>query len=116
MKIPYALSIFSLASLGCALISGCSTSPSHTTSSYHPGPVTGRGVGTAVGAAAGNAVAGGVAFHEGLVSGAAASFDTATHVVRKWRTETTSDGRTIQVPEDILVDANGQPINPPAKK
>jgi hypothetical protein len=30
--------------------------------------------------------------------------------VRTWRTETTSDGRTIQVPHDTSVDAYGRPI------
>lgn len=116
MKIINVTSIVSLAGLNCALISGCSTSPSYTTSPYHPGPVIGRGLGTAVGATAGNVVGGGVAFGEGVVRGGAAPFDTTTHIVRKWHTETTSDGRTIQVPEDILVDANGQPVNQPAKK
>ncbi|MEI8063007.1 MAG: hypothetical protein WCH84_02980, partial [Verrucomicrobiota bacterium] len=46
------------------------------------------------------------------VGGIAAPFDTTTHIVRRWHTEITPDGRTIQVPEDILVDANGRPVNP----
>ncbi|MEI8243596.1 MAG: flagellar motor protein MotB [bacterium] len=92
------------------LAAGCST-PSYTTSSYHPGPVAGRAVGTGVGVVAGNAAGFVVGTGEGLVQGATAPFDTTTHVVRRWRTETTADGRTIQVAEDILVDSQGRPVN-----
>jgi len=45
-----------------------------------------------------------------VVAGAAAPFNNTTRIVRRWRTETTSDGRTVQVPEDILVDAQGRPV------
>ncbi len=97
------------------LCSGC-TSPSYTTSPYQPGPVVGRAIGTGAGAVAGNAAGLVVGTGEGLVSGIAAPFDTTTHLVRRWHTEITPDGRTIQVPEDILVDANGRPVPypPPA--
>jgi hypothetical protein len=94
-----------------ALAAGCST-PSPTTSSYHPGPVVGRTVGTGVGVVAGNAAGLVVGTTEGVVQGMAAPFDNTTHVVRRWRTETTTDGRTIQVPEDILVDSKGRPVGP----
>ncbi len=104
-----------LAALSVALLSaGCST-PSYTTSPYHPGPVIGRGLGTGVGVVAGNAAGTAVGFGEGVVAGVAAPFDTTTRVVRRWHTETTSDGRTIQVAEDILVDANGRPVVAGAK-
>lgn len=79
-----------------------------------PGPATGRAVGAGVGAVGGN-VAGGVAgFGEGVAHAASAPFNNTTRVVRRWRTETTADGRTIQVPEDIVVDEYGRPVNPPA--
>ena len=96
--------------------SGCASNPgsSGITSPYHPGPVAGRAVGTGVGVVAGNAAGFAVGVGEGLVEGAAAPFDSTTRVVRHWRTETTADGRTIQVPVDILVDANGRPVNMPA--
>jgi hypothetical protein len=35
-------------------------------------------------------------------------------MVRYWKTETTPDGRTIQVPYDILVDQYGRPAHMPA--
>jgi hypothetical protein len=35
-------------------------------------------------------------------------------MVRYWRTEMTSDGRTIQVPYDVLVDQYGRPVKMPA--
>jgi hypothetical protein len=97
-----------VAALGL-LAAGCA-SPSSTTSAYQPGPVVGRGLGTGVGLVAGNAAGAGVGFTEGVVAGAAAPFDTTTHIVRRWHTETTSDGRIIQVPEDILVDSVGRPV------
>jgi hypothetical protein len=93
------------------LAAGCTT-PSPTTSSYHPGPVVGRTVGTGVGVVGGNAVGLVVGATEGVVGGMAAPFDNTSHMVRRWRTETTADGRTIQVPEDILVDAKGRPVGP----
>ena len=89
---------------------GCTTNPNYTTSPYHPGPVIGRSLGTGVGVVTGNVAGTAVGFGEGVVTGVAAPFDNTTRTVRRWRTETTSDGRTIQVPEDILVDANGRPV------
>ncbi|MFZ4394668.1 MAG: flagellar motor protein MotB [Kiritimatiellia bacterium] len=101
--------LVSLPALVCILATGCTT-PSYTTSSYHPGPVAGRAVGTGVGLAVGEVAGTVVGVGEGVVQGVAAPFDTTTHVVRRWRTETTADGRTIQVAEDILVDSQGRPV------
>jgi hypothetical protein len=100
---------------GFAALSLCGTGcneihPKYTTSPYHPGPVVGEAVGTGVGAVAGNAAGVAVGFGEGAVRGAAAPFDPTTRVVRRWRTETTPDGRTVQVPEDVLVDSYGRPV------
>ena len=94
---------------GLLLTAGC-TSPSYTTSQYHPGPVAGQAVGTGVGLVVGESAGFVVGAGEGLVGGVAAPFDTTTHVVRHWRTETTADGRTIQVPVDVLVDSQGRPV------
>jgi hypothetical protein len=94
-----------------ALLSAGCASPSYTTSPYHPGPAIGRAVGTAVGGVAGTAAGATVGFGESTVGGVMAPFDTTTRIVRRWHTESTPDGRTIQVPEDILVDAYGRPVN-----
>ena len=88
--------------------------PSYTGSPYHPGPVVGRDVGVGVGVVAGNVAGAAVGFGEGVAGGVAAPFDNTTHVVRRWHTETTSDGRAVQVPQDILVDKYGRPVCPPA--
>jgi len=34
--------------------------------------------------------------------------------VRHWRAEITSDGRTVQVPYDVLTDQYGRPVDMPA--
>jgi hypothetical protein len=83
-------------------------------SPYHPGPVAGKAVGTGVGVVAGNAAGFGVGVVQGTAHGLAAPFDPSYHMVRQWRYETTADGRTIQVPYDILVDKDGRPVNMPA--
>ena len=98
-----------LSALLCTLLTGCTT-PSYTTSPYHPGPDAGRAVGAGVGLAVGESAGLVVGVGEGVVGGVAAPFDTTTHLVRRWHTEPTADGRTLQVPEDILVDANGRPV------
>lgn len=97
-------------SAGLLLAAGCHTEPSYTTSAYAPGPVAGEAIGYGTGQVIGNVAASGVASVEGLGAGIAAPFDTTTYVVRRWHTEKTSDGRTIQVPVDILVDSQGRPI------
>ena len=93
------------------LYTGC-TDPDHVgvTNQQHPGPAIGRGVGTGVGVVAGNAAGAVVGVGEGVAAGVAAPFDNTTRVVRRWRTETTPDGRTIQVPEQVVVDQYGRPL------
>jgi hypothetical protein len=109
---PYCLFPILLASLsGGLLLTGCA---SNHTSPYQPGPVAGQAVGTGVGLAAGNVAGFGVGVVEGTAHGIAAPFNPNYHMVRYWRTQTTSDGRTIQVPYDILVDQYGRPVKMPA--
>jgi hypothetical protein len=94
-----------------AVMSGCSTTDGKSaTNPQHIGPAIGQGVGTGVGVVGGNVVGGVVGVGEGVVSGAKKPFTNEPRVVRTWRTETTSDGRTIQVPYDILVDEYGRPL------
>lgn len=75
-----------------------------------PGPAIGTGVGVAVGAVAGNVAGAGVGAVDGFATGVGSAFDGNHRVVRTWRTETTSDGRTIRVPVEIEVDQYGRPI------
>jgi hypothetical protein len=96
---------------GGLLLTGCGTS--HT-SPYQPGPVAGQAVGYGVGAVAGNVAGFGVGAVQGTASGISQSFNPDYHMVRYWRTETTADGRTIQVPYDVLVDQYGRPSHMPA--
>jgi hypothetical protein len=98
--------------LGLALLtSGCSTTDGRSaTNPQHPGPAIGQGVGQAVGVVGGNVVGAVYGVGEGVVSGVQKPFTNEPHVVRVWHTETTSDGRTIQVPQDILVDQYGRPV------
>lgn len=115
MKTNVISCLSSLATLILLAATGCSTSTDYRhTSPYHPGPTVGRGVGEGAGVVAGNALGAVVGVGEGLAAGVSAPFDPTTRVVRRWRTETTSDGRTVQVPEDILVDQYGRPY--PQKK
>ena len=95
--------------------SGCSTTDGKTvTNPRHPGPAIGQSVGLVVGTVAGNVAGAGVGAVEGTAAGLKGSFNNEVRVVRTWQTEVTSDGRTIQVPVDILVDRYGRPIPPPA--
>jgi hypothetical protein len=111
----YRLILTSIASLSFGLLfTGCARTDYGHTSPYQPGPVAGKTVGGAVGVAAGNVAGFGVGAASGAVHGFAAPFDPSYHMVRYWRTETTSDGRTIQVPYDILVDQYGRPVHMPA--
>ena len=101
--------------LACGVwFTGCSRTDYGNTSPYHPGPVAGKTVGNAVGVAAGNVAGFGVGTVEGVAHGMAAPFNSSYHMVRYWRTETTSDGRTVQVPYDLLVDQYGRPVHMPA--
>ena len=106
---------------GCAtllaglLAAGCSSESSSTIKpgNSQPGSAVGNTVGPGVGVAAGNVAGVGTGVAGGVADGFSSSFKNEnTHVIRRWRTETTADGRTIQVPEDILVDANGRPVGP----
>ncbi len=81
---------------------------------YQPGPTAGKDVGAAVGTVGGNVAGFGVGVVQGTTHGFANSFDPSYHMVRYWKTETTPDGRTIQVPYDILVDQYGRPATMPA--
>lgn len=99
-----------------ALLGGCVSNPNRVTNGRQPGPAVGASLGAAVGSVGGNVTGGVVGFGEGVVAGSAVPFDNTHRVVRRWRTETTSDGRTIQVAEDVLVDAQGSPIERRAKK
>jgi len=109
------LFLLGLGSLSCTLlVVGCARTDYGGTSPYHPGPVAGKTVGNAVGVTAGNVAGFGVGTVEGVAHGVAAPFDPSYHMVRYWRTETTADGRTIQVPYDILVDQYGRPVKMPA--
>ncbi len=92
-------------------LTGCTTNTeSRVTNPNQPGPAIGNAVGTAVGAVGSNvagAVVGGV---EGAAAATKSTFTNERRVVRVWRTETTADGRTIQVPVEIEVDEHGRPI------
>jgi hypothetical protein len=83
-------------------------------SPYQPGPVVGKTVGAGAGVVAGNVVGAGRGAVAGTVGGYNAVMDPSYHMVRYWRTEVTSDGRTIQVPYDVLVDQYGRPVKMPA--
>jgi hypothetical protein len=111
----YFLIITGLVSLSCGLLlTGCARTDYGGTSPYHPGPVAGKTVGNAVGVTVGNVAGFGVGTVEGAAAGVAAPFNSNYHMVRYWRTEMTSDGRTIQVPYDVLVDQYGRPVKMPA--
>ena len=97
--------------LGLVLTGGCQTDY-YVGSPYHVGPPVGQAVGGAAGVVAGNAVGLGAGTVQGAAAGTAAALDPSYHMVRQWRTETTADGRTIQVPYDILVDKYGRPVPP----
>ncbi len=99
--------------LAIGLLSGCMSSEGRVTNARAPGPAIGSGIGYAAGAVVGNVAGGVVAAGEGAAAGAAVPFDNDRRVVRTWRTETTSDGRVIQVPVEVEVDKNGRPINQP---
>ena len=96
----------------CALC-GCKTKDTavRVTNQNSPGPKVGTAVGSGVGAVAGNVAGAGVGVVEGSAAAVGNVFDPQpTRVVRHWKTETTADGRTIQVPVDYLVDEQGRVI------
>ncbi len=96
------------------LLGGCTGADYGGTSPYHPGPVAGQAVGTGIGVVAGNAAGFGAGVVSGTARGFVAPFNPNYHMVRRWRAEVTSDGRTVDVPYDILVDQYGRPVNMPA--
>jgi hypothetical protein len=104
------LILTSLASL-VLIISGCNTGnrDARITNPRQPGPTVGNAVGVAAGAVVSNVAGAVVGVGEGAAAAAKSTF-TNERVVRTWRTETTADGRTIQVPVEIEVDAEGRPI------
>lgn len=96
-----------------ALLSGCVTDPdSQTMSRTQPGPAVGNALGTATGAVASNVVAVPVGLVEGAAAATKSTFTNERRVIRTWREEKTSDGRTIKIPVEIEVDAQGRPIEP----
>lgn len=108
---PRILSSFGGLGVALALFSGCASAPGTTyTNPRQPGPAVGQAVGQAVGAVAGNVVGAAVGVTEGAASAAKKPFTNEARIIRTWKTETTSDGRTIQVPVDIEVDEYGRPL------
>ncbi len=93
------------------LMSGCATHrDGRVVNTRQPGPAVGTAAGSAAGAVAGNVAGAVVGAGEGFVGASASAFHGERRVVRSWRTETTSDGRVIQVPVEIEVDEHGRPI------
>jgi len=90
--------------------SGCASDQHTITNPHQPGPAVGLAVGQGVGIVAGNVAGSVVASGEGLAQGVSVPFSNTTRKVRVWHTETTPDGRTIQVPQDIEVDQYGRPL------
>lgn len=111
MKISRYCALGALAA-ALAAVTGCAGSRNDVgiTNQNQPGPVVGRAVGAGVGAVAGNVAGAAVGVAEGTASGVHSAFDNTQRVVRYWREQTTADGRIILVPEDYLVDENGQII------
>ena len=101
------------------LLVGCASDPNRPglTDPRQPGPAVGQAVGATVGATVGavggNAAGAVVGVGEGATAAAKAPFNNTRRVIRQWRQETTSDGRLIQVPVDIEVDAYGRPLKTP---
>lgn len=99
--------------IGLVSLTGCKTSDTavRVTNQNAPGPKVGNAIGAGVGAVAGNVAGAGVGAVEGTVATTRNVFQPqTTRVVRHWETETTADGRTIQVPKDYLVDEQGRVI------
>ena len=94
------------------LLFGCATNTeSRVTNPNQPGPAVGNAVGTAVGAVGSNVVGTVVGVVEGATDATKSTFTNERRVVRTWKTETTADGRTIQVPVEVEVDEYGHPIS-----
>lgn len=110
MKIHSSLLAVSLA--GAALVAGgCNTTPeSSVHNQKQPGAAVGNAIGTAVGAVGSNVAAVATGAAEGASNAIKSTYTNERRVIRTWRTETTADGRTIQVPVEIEVDEHGRPI------
>ncbi len=106
--------LVSSALFSAALLSGCASRPTEArgTNPNQPGPAVGYAVGSAVGAVTGQVTGAVAAGAEGAADAMKAPFNNERRVVRRWRTETTADGRTIQVPYEVEVDAQGRVIEP----
>lgn len=91
-------------------LTGCYTTDGRITNTSQPGPAIGVAVGAAAGAVVGNVTGAVVGVGEGAVGAAKVPFNTDRRIIRQWRTETTSDGRTIQVAYEVEVDAQGRPV------
>ncbi len=99
--------------LPALFLTGCATNTeSRVTNPNQPGPAVGNAVGTAVGAVGSNVVGAVVGGVEGAAAATKSTFTNERRVVRVWKTETTADGRTIQVPYEVEVDENGREIAP----
>ncbi len=107
--------LLSSALLSVTLLSGCATTPNEQriTNPQQPGPAVGTAVGTVVGTVTGQVTGAVVAGGEATAAAVKAPFTNERRIVRRWRTETTADGRTIQVPYEVEVDAQGRVIEPP---
>ena len=94
------------------VLTGCTSAgrEARVTNPNQPGPAVGNAVGTAVGAVGSNVVGAVVGGVEGAAAATKSTFTNEHRIVRTWRIEKTSDGRTIKVPVEIEVDENGKPI------
>lgn len=99
--------------IAVAFLSGCETPRDARVTSSQPGAEIGNAVGTVAGAVSANVVGVGVGAVEGTKAAVKSAFTNERRVVRTWREEKTSDGRTIRVPVEIEVDENGRPIAQP---
>ena len=109
MKISLGLAL--VLTVGGLATSGCATKrDGRVVNTRQPGPAIGTAVGTVAGAVAGNASGAVVGAGEGFAGASSSAFNGERRVVRSWRTETTSDGRTIRVPVEIEVDEYGRPL------
>ncbi len=106
------LALFCAVLLPTALFTGCTSAgtEARVTNPNQPGPAVSNAVGTVVGAVGSNVVGVVVGGVEGAAAATHATFTNERRIVRTWRIEKTSDGRTIRIPVEIEVDENGKPI------
>lgn len=107
----YLIRIQAICVLSCFLFGGCAAQgDGRLVNTRQPGPALGTGVGVVAGAVAGNAVGAVVGAGEGFAGASSSAFNGERRVVRTWRSETTADGRVIQVPVEVEVDTRGRPV------